>query len=327
MNPTERTQQLAAFPQTNPNPVMAFAPDGQMTYFNDAARKLAVSLDADSPSAMLPADIQTIIAECLLARDNVTSLQTTFRKRTLSWSFIPVVDDQIVHCYAADITDRLNLEAQLRYSVKMEAVGQLAAGVAHDFNNILTIIQGHADLLLQAPESIAENEKSIRTIADAADRAGQLIKQLLMFSRKQVMRQRNIQLNDVIQNLSPMLRGLLREHITFQFNPASDLPLLCADVGMIEQVLVNHVLNARDAMPRGGRLTITTTHEKLEPVCAVLNPEARPGHFIVLTVADTGCGMTQTTLGHLFEPFFTTKEPGKGAGLGLATVYGIVKQH
>ncbi len=327
MNSTERIEQLAAFPRTNPNPVMAFAPDGQMTYCNDAARKLAASLGEQSPSAILPADIRTIIAECLLTGENVTNLQTTVRKRTLSWSFTPVAEGQTVHCYATDITDRLNLEAQLRYSVKMEAVGQLAAGVAHDFNNILTIIQGHADLLLQAPAATPENEKSIRTIAGAADRAGQLIKQLLMFSRKQVMQQRNLHLNDIVQNLSPMLRGLLGEQITLQFNPAPDLPPLCADAGMMQQLLVNLVINARDAMPRGGRLTLTSSQQVLEPVCTVLNPEARPGHFVCLTVADTGCGMTQATLGHLFEPFFTTKEPGKGPGLGLATVYGIVKQH
>jgi signal transduction histidine kinase/CheY-like chemotaxis protein len=327
MNQTERIQQLAAFPQTNPNPVMAFAPDGQITYSNDAARKLANSLGSEFPLGILPPDIKTIIAECLLTGENVTNLQTTVRKRTISWSFIPVAEGQCVHCYASDITDRLNLEAQLRYSVKMEAVGQLAAGVAHDFNNILTIIQGHADLLSQAPDSPEENEKSIRTIAAAAERAGQLIKQLLVFSRKQVMRQRMLQLTEVIQTLLPMLRGLLGESVDLQFNPGRDLPPLSADLGMIEQVLVNLVLNARDAMPRGGRLTVTTSQQTLEPVASVLNPEARPGEFVCLTVADSGCGMTQTTLGHLFEPFFTTKEPGKGTGLGLATVYGIVKQH
>ncbi|HEY3856096.1 MAG TPA: ATP-binding protein [Verrucomicrobiae bacterium] len=327
MNQSERIQQLAAFPQTNPNPVMAFAADGVMTYSNDAAQKLAASLDADSPSGILPQDIKTIVAECLLTGENVTNLQTVVRKRTISWSFIPVPEGQVVHCYANDITNRLNLEAQLRYSVKMEAVGQLAAGVAHDFNNILTIIQGHADLLLQGPDSREEKAKAVSSIASAAERAGKLIKQLLVFSRKQVMRQRALQLNEVAQNLVPMLRGLLGDTVNLQFIPAPNLPPLSADLGMLEQVLVNLVLNARDAMPRGGRLTITTSQQTLEPVATVLNPEARPGEFVCLSVADTGCGMTQTTLGHLFEPFFTTKEPGKGTGLGLATVYGIVKQH
>jgi signal transduction histidine kinase/CheY-like chemotaxis protein len=306
---------------------MAFAPDGEMIYCNDAAQKLAVSLGVSSLSDILPPLTRSIIADCLATGENVISLQTTVYKRTLSWSFIPVAENETVHCYADDITDRLNLEAQLRYSVKMEAVGQLAAGVAHDFNNILTIIQGHADLLLQTPESAAKNEKSIRQICSAADRAGQLIRQLLMFSRKQVMQQRNAHLNEIIQNLSPMLRGLLGEHITFHFDPANGLPPIWVDLGMMEQLLVNLIINARDAMPRGGRLTVATSLQTLDPISTVLNPEARPGEFVCLKVTDTGCGMSPHTLAHLFEPFFTTKEPGKGTGLGLATVYGIVKQH
>jgi two-component system, cell cycle sensor histidine kinase and response regulator CckA len=209
----------------------------------------------------------------------------------------------------------------------MEAVGQLAAGVAHDFNNILTIIQGHADLLMHSPDLAAKSEKSVRQIAVAAERASQLINQLLMFSRKQVMQQRQVNLNELIQNIIPMLRGLLGEHIALEFNSAPDLPALCIDVGMIEQVVVNLVINARDAMRRGGRLVLATSQKTLEPVSLVLNPEARPGHFVCLTVADTGCGMDAKMLSHMFEPFFTTKEPGKGTGLGLATVYGIVKQH
>ncbi len=261
MNPSERIQQLAAFPQTNPNPVMAFGPDGVMTYSNEAARKLASSLDADSPSEILPQDIKTIIAECLLTGENVTNLQTTLSKRTISWSFIPVTGDQVVHCYANDITDRLILEAQLRYIRQDgQAVGQLAAGVAHDFNNILTIIQGHADLLLQAPAE--EKEKAVRTIAAAAERAGKLIKQLLVFSRKQAMRQRALQLNEVVQNLVPMLRGLLGDSVDLQFIPAQNLPPLSADLGMLEQVLVNLVLNARDAMPRGGLCSLSPTSQQ-----------------------------------------------------------------
>jgi two-component system cell cycle sensor histidine kinase/response regulator CckA len=219
------------------------------------------------------------------------------------------------------------MEAQLRHSVKMDAVGQLAAGVAHDFNNILTIIQGHADLLLQSRTLLATNEKSVRQISAAAQRAGKLIKQLLMFSRKQVMQPRHLNLNEIISNLSPMLQGLLGDNITLQFFPASDLPALYVDVGMIEQVLLNLVINSRDAMPNGGRLTLSTSQQTLDPVALVLNPEARPGRFVCLTVTDTGCGMDAATLAHLFEPFFTTKEIGKGTGLGLATVYGIMKQH
>jgi two-component system cell cycle sensor histidine kinase/response regulator CckA len=327
MNPEEQTQRLAAFPMTNPNPILEFAADGTMTYCNEAGRGLAAALGAESPASLVPTDARAIILECLARGESRMNLQTTAQDRTISWSFIPVPGRQLVHCYGSDITERLNLEAQLRHSVKMEAVGQLAAGVAHDFNNILTIIQGHAELLVQTPNLAPRGENSARQIAIAAERASQLISQLLMFSRKQVMQQRSVNLNDVIQNISPMLHGLVGEHVVFEFKSTPNLPALSIDVGMMEQVLVNLVINARDAMRSGGRMILTTSQQLLEPVSSVLNPEARPGHFVCLTVADTGCGMDAETLNHMFEPFFTTKEPGKGTGLGLATVYGIIKQH
>jgi nitrogen-specific signal transduction histidine kinase len=245
----------------------------------------------------------------------------------MSWSFIPVPGSRLVHCYGSDITERLNLEAQLRHSVKMEAVGQLAAGVAHDFNNILTIIQGHAELLTQTPGLESACEHSARQIASAAERASQLINRLLMFSRKQVMQQRNVNLNEIIEHISPMLHGLVGEHVAFEFHAAPDLPALSVDVGMMEQVVVNLVINARDAMRRGGRLVLTTSRQVLAAEASGVNPEGRPGQFVCLTVADTGCGMNAETLSHMFEPFFTTKETGQGTGLGLATVYGIIKQH
>ncbi len=312
---------------TNPNPVMEFAADGTMTFCNEAGRRLAASLGASSPASIVPADLKAIIADCLASGESRINLQSTLRDRSVSWSFIPTPDRKYVHCYGNDITERLNLEAQLRHSVKMEAVGQLAAGVAHDFNNILTIIQGHAQLLTQTPDLAPRNENSVRQIASATERASQLINQLLMFSRKQVMQPRHLSLNDVIRNIIPMLRGLVGEQIVLEFHPAADLAAVCVDAGMMEQVLVNLVLNARDAMPRGGRLVLSTSQQVLEPVSLILNPEARPGHFVCLTVADTGCGMAAATLSHMFEPFFTTKEPDKGTGLGLASVYGIVKQH
>jgi signal transduction histidine kinase/CheY-like chemotaxis protein len=327
VNAEERTQRLAAFPMTNPNPVLEFAADGTMTYCNDAGRRLAASLGADSPASLVPGNVEAIILECLLTGESSLNLQTTTQSRTLSWSFIPVPGSRLVHCYGSDITDRLNLEAQLRHSVKMEAVGQLAAGVAHDFNNNLTIIRGHAELLTQTAGLEPKCENSARQIVAASERVSRLVNRLLMFSRKQVMRQRQANLNEVIQHILPMIHGLIGEEVAFEFHAAPDLPPLSVDVGMMEQAVVNLVLNARDAMRRGGRLVLATSRRELEPVSSLLNPEACPGRFVCLTVADTGCGMDAATLSHLFEPFFTTKEPGKGTGLGLATVYGIVKQH
>jgi len=327
MNTEQRIQKLAAFTRNSPNPLLEFSADGTLAYYNDAARHLATVLGQEDLAAVLPAESKVIVLQCLSTGESNTNLQTTLQKHTLSWSFIPIAVSNTVHCYVNDITERLNLEAQLRHTVKMEAVGQLAAGVAHDFNNILTIIQGHADLLLQSKTLQPPNEKSVRQISAAARRAGKLIKQLLMFSRKQVMEPRLLNFNDIINNLLPMLQDLLGETITVQFFPAPNLPALYVDVGMMEQVLLNLVINSRDAMAKGGRLTLSTSQQTLDPVALVLNPEARPGRFVCLTVTDTGCGMDSATLGHMFEPFFTTKDIGKGAGLGLATVYGIMKQH
>ncbi len=327
MDQEEHIRRLASFPMTDPNPVLEFTADGLMTYCNEAGARLAKSLGAESLAAVVPEDTAVIILACLASGESRANVHTATLGRTFSWEFIPVPGSNRVHCYGSDITERLNLESQLRHSVKMEAVGQLAAGVAHDFNNILTIIQGHAELLLQIPELGPKNENSIRQVAAAAERASQLINQLLMFSRKQVMQQRQVSLNEVIQNITPMLHGLVGENVIFEFSAAPELPLVAVDVGMMEQVLFNLVINAKDAMRHGGRLAVATSRKTLEPVSSLLNPEARPGQFVCLTVADTGCGMDAETLAHVFEPFFTTKEPGKGTGLGLATVYGIVKQH
>jgi len=327
MNTEEKNRKLAAFPRTNPHPVLEFSAEGELLYSNDAAQRMAASLGEASMQPILPPDTRAIILQCLLSGENKLNLHTTVKERTIAWSFIPIAESRTVHCYANEITERLALEAQLRHSVKMEAVGQLAAGVAHDFNNILTIIQGHADLLLQAQPLPAATEKSLRQIWSAADRAGKLIQQLLMFSRKQVMQPRYIDLNEIISNVSPMLQRMIGEHIALEFAPVPNLPAIYADVGMIEQVLVNLSINARDAMPGGGKLTFSAAPRVLEPVACVVNPEARPGHFVCLSVTDTGGGMDNSTLSHLFEPFFTTKEIGRGTGLGLATVYGIVRQH
>ncbi len=228
-----------------------------------------------------------------------------------------------------DITDHKNLEEKVRQSQKMEAIGQLAGGVAHDFNNLLAVIQGNADLALMDAEETtsAETRDCLQQIASAVDRAANLTRQLLVFSRKQGMQPRILQLNDVLGNVAKMLNRIIGEHIELQceMNPA--LPMIQADAGMLEQVVVNLVVNARDAMPRGGRLTIQTERVDVTPESARRNAEAREGAFVRLRVQDTGTGIAPEHLRHIFEPFFTTKQVGKGTGLGLATVYGIAKQH
>ncbi|MBI4657819.1 MAG: PAS domain S-box protein [Verrucomicrobia bacterium] len=226
-----------------------------------------------------------------------------------------------------DITSQKYLEEQLRQSQKLEAIGRLAGGVAHDFNNILTVIQGHASLLLGKGDLPRLSEESLREIALAAERAANLTRQLLAFGRRQTIQAKNLDLNEIVDSMSRMLRRILGEDITLEVLSSSNLPHVRADAGMLGQVLLNLAVNSRDAMPRGGRLTIQTSTVTADERYVRRNPEAAKGQFVCLRVADTGCGIAPQNLPHIFEPFFTTKVVGKGTGLGLATVYGIVKQH
>jgi len=226
-----------------------------------------------------------------------------------------------------DITERKRLEAQFRQAQKLDAIGQLAGGVAHDFNNILAAIMMNLGLLQMNPKLDPETQQALKELDDQARRAAGLTQQLLMFSRRSVLAVKPLDLNEVVANLLKMLHRLIGEHIDLRFDGKSALPLVAADTGMLDQVLMNLVVNARDAMPRGGRITISTSLAHLEAAQAVSNPDRRTGRFVCLTVLDTGCGMDAATLKRIFEPFFTTKEAGKGTGLGLATVHGIVAQH
>ncbi|MGD0251550.1 MAG: PAS domain S-box protein [Verrucomicrobiota bacterium] len=226
-----------------------------------------------------------------------------------------------------DVTQEVALETQLRQAQKMEIIGQLAGGVAHDFNNILTVIQGNASLLQNAGLKPAEEAECTQQIIHAAERAASLTRQLLMFSRKQVMQPANLSLNEAVAQMTKMLRRILGEHIALQSNYAANLPFIHGDIGMIEQILMNLVVNARDAMPAGGSLTITTGVKMFDKEQAEQSPGASPGLHVWLAVSDTGSGIAPENLPRIFEPFFTTKEVGKGTGLGLATVYGIVQQH
>jgi PAS domain S-box-containing protein len=225
-----------------------------------------------------------------------------------------------------DVTAQRLLQAQLRQSQKMESIGQLAGGVAHDFNNILTLIYGHASLLVSSDLPCASKD-SAEEIYRAAQRAASLTRQLLTFGRRQIMQVRVVDLNEVVREMTKMLGRLLGEAYNLELNFCPEPLLIPADVGMIEQVVLNLALNSRDAMPRGGHLVIRTAIQDFDTALIARNPEARPGRFVCLSVADNGCGVSPQDIPRLFEPFFTTKEVGKGTGLGLATVYGIAKQH
>lgn len=226
-----------------------------------------------------------------------------------------------------DITERRQLGEQLRQSQKMEAIGQLAGGVAHDFNNILTVIHGHASLLLVDKTISKGAVRSAQQIAQAAERAAGLTRQLLTFSRRQVMQPRRLDLNEVVSNMTMMLGRILGEDIALQLNYWPAPAFIQADASMVEQVLLNLVVNARDAMPKGGQLVVKITVTHVGQQHDEYNAENRAGEYVCLNVTDTGCGIDPENLRHIFEPFFTTKEVGKGTGLGLATVYGIVDQH
>ncbi|MGO9478995.1 MAG: response regulator [Limisphaerales bacterium] len=226
-----------------------------------------------------------------------------------------------------DITERLNIENQLRQAQKIEVVGQIAAGIAHDFNNILSVIQGHAELQLNMGHEDESLGESLHEIGRASARAASLTRQLLAFSRKQMLHRRPLDLRESLNNLSKMLRRIIGEHINLRIQCAENLPPVFADAVSLEQVIINLAVNARDAMPRGGPLTITVEPVAIDAKYKEREPDAVIGDYVRLSVADEGIGMDETVRKKVFEPFFTTKEVGKGTGMGLATAYGIVKQH
>ena len=277
-----------------------------------------------------PASILTDLRAGRSVRNEETQIGTCqgeVHQALVSFEPITLSGEPHVLLLVQDVSERLRLEAQLRQSQKMEAVGQLAAGIAHDFNNLLTIIEGHASLQLEMPGLPVEVTESLTQIEQAAERAANLTRQLLAFSRRQVMRPRVLCLNDVILNLTTMLRRLLNENVELSCDLPSDLPMIRADQTCLEQVVMNLVLNARDAMPEGGQIVISTNPVHVEAADCRAEPGTHAGEYVCLRVRDTGCGMNEETRPRIFEPFFTTKEASKGTGMGLATVHGIVHQH
>jgi len=265
-----------------------------------------------------------------IVRDQEANLRHkagVMREMLVSLSSVALGGQPHVLLLAQDVSERALLERQLRQAQKMEAIGQLAAGVAHDFNNILTVVQGHAGLVQQTLAAGSLQKKSLEQIMGATERAATLIRQLLMFSRKQVMQFRHLDLNDILHNEITMLERLVGEQVQIQFRPQSPLPSIHADHSMMEQIAMNLAVNARDAMPHGGCISITTSMETIQRAPTPLDSQPRDGVYVCLTFGDTGHGMDTEIRTRIFEPFFTTKPAGKGTGLGLSSVFGIVLQH
>lgn len=223
--------------------------------------------------------------------------------------------------------EKERFQEELRQFQKLEAIGRLAGGVAHDFNNLLTGISGYAQLLLPKTQDLPDIHHGLKQIRDLCERAADLTRQLLAFSRKQPLSSVVLNMNTLIENLSRMVRRIIGEDITLRFYPAPDLWNVAVDPGQMEQVLMNLAVNARDAMPNGGEITIRTSNVVLDEKFATMHVGVKTGFYVEILFTDTGKGIDKATQERIFEPFFTTKEPGKGTGLGLSTVYGIIKQH
>jgi signal transduction histidine kinase/CheY-like chemotaxis protein len=274
----------------------------------------------------LVADIGRCFEQRLSIRreiDCVFPVSPAPRRLVATYGFVP---PDMVLLHAEDVTEQRQNEEQLRVAHRMESVGRLAGGIAHDFNNLLTVIINHTAFAAKDVGKEDPLQADLAEIGKAAERAGLLTRQLLAFSRKQVLKPQVLDLNKIVGGMEEMLRRLLGEDIDLAVVLAVGLGKVMADPGQIEQVVMNLAVNARDAMPDGGKLTIETAYVELDDAYSSQHVGMKPGPYVMLSVSDTGCGMDERTRARLFEPFFTTKQTGKGTGLGLATVYGIVKQ-
>jgi two-component system, cell cycle sensor histidine kinase and response regulator CckA len=321
--------------ESSPDALITFNAKGQILDFNHAAESIFGNLQGRAMRRLW----SEIIRPCWLAGESKECdfgrpAERTVRDASgdefpaeLTVSPVRVAGQTVYAVWLRDVTQRRQLEVQLWRSQKMEAVGRLAGGIAHDFNNLLTVITGYSDLVLANMHANEPRRQMIEEIKNAGERASSLTRQLLAFSRRQVLAPRPLDLNAVVTNLDKLLRRLIGEDIGVLNTLEPALWTVKADPGQIEQVLVNLAVNARDAMPGGGTLTIKTSNAVIDADGArAYNPPMIPGEYVLLRVSDTGCGMDQKTQALIFEPFFTTKPEGQGTGLGLSTVYGIVKQ-
>jgi PAS domain S-box-containing protein len=326
---------------TNPEPVtISTLPDGRYIDVNEAflrtmgySREEVIGHTSREINYWGDPEKREEFLRQLRERSKVRDFEINFRTKSgmtrsglLSAETIELDGEQCLLAVTQDITERKELEKQFLQAQKMEAIGKLAGGVAHDFNNLLTVINGYSDMLLSQLQADDPNAGYASEIKKAGDRAAALTRQLLAFSRRQVLMPQVLDLNTIIANMDKMLLRLIGEDVDLIATPGKDLGSVKADPGQVEQIILNLAVNARDAMPEGGKLTVETANVELDEFYAAKHVAAKAGPHVMLAVSDTGTGMDAETQKRIFEPFFTTKGPGKGTGLGLSTVYGIVKQ-
>jgi two-component system cell cycle sensor histidine kinase/response regulator CckA len=335
-------RRLATLVESSDDAIIGKTLDGIITHWNGGAQRIygysAAEIVGKSVNTLFPSNRSSEIMEMMdkikngerVAKSDTIRVRQDGKEIHVALTLSPITgsDGQVlgISTVARDITERKHLEAMFRQSQKMEAVGQLAAGIAHDFNNVLGVILGYSELLLDRMSPDDPTRKSIEGIHKAGDRAALLTRQLLAFSRKQVLQPKVLDLNAIVTGMEKMLQRVIGENMELLTVLNPTLGRVNADSGQLEQVIMNLVVNARDAMLQGGKLTIETTNVELGKEYTAQHPSTVPGTYVMLSVSDTGCGMDEKIKAHIFEPFFSTKDFGKGTGLGLSTVYGIVNQ-
>ena len=320
----EEIENLARFPSESPAPIMRIAADGTVLYANNMAQPLLAARGSGTDQAAPPEWRELVGA--VLASGTTQMTEVQHGKQIFALSVVPLPEAGYVNLYGTDVTELRQKEDQLRQAAKMEAIGRLAGGVAHDFNNYLAAIEGYIELILEEVSPAAPCREYLQQIAKTAGNATQLTKQLLAFGRRAVVRPRVLNLNSIVGETAGPLERLLGENINLVVRQASDLGNVQADPGQVQQIVMNLAINARDAMSRGGMLTIETANIDLDEAYVQEHPDASTGPHVMLAVADNGVGIDEESLEHVFEPFFTTKRASEGAGLGLATVHGIMTQ-
>lgn len=320
-------ERLAAVTEHNPVPMFELSREGEVLYANRRAEKIAEAVPGSSPADLLPPTCSAIVRDCIQRREPRHGESSVFHGRSFSWSFFPGPSGASAYVCGAEMTDQLKLQNQLLQAQKTEAIGQLAAGIAHDFNSLLTVIEGFVAIILETEGAPPMVREAAQQIGSASERAAKITRQILTFGRRQRMNLQPMDLGAAVAELHPGLQQALGPDVRLVIDsPGHTLPMV-GDRGMIDQVITNLAINAGEAMPDGGDVVLRLRAVDVDQPTASVLLDARPGKFARLQVRDTGLGMDEETAAQIFDPFFTTKNTGESTGMGLSIVLGAVKQH